>query len=48
MIKIDFEIEVSGKIGMIIRYGPGSLVTRQRPALAVSRLVVASRFPSLS
>jgi len=44
-IKIDFEIYVSGKIGMIIKYGPGSLVTRQRPALAVSRLVAPYQVP---
>lgn len=38
LIKIDFKICLSGKIGMLIKYGPGSLVTRQRPALAASRL----------
>ncbi|MBU0767826.1 MAG: type I restriction enzyme HsdR N-terminal domain-containing protein [Proteobacteria bacterium] len=45
MIKIDFEIHVSGKIGMIIKYGPGSLVTRHRPALAASRLVSPYQIP---
>ena len=45
IIKVDFEIHVSGKIGMIIKYGPGSLVTRQRPALAVSRLVAPYQIP---
>lgn len=45
MIKIDFEVNVSGKIGMIIRYGPGSLVTRQRSALAISRLVAPYQVP---
>ncbi|MFO7555144.1 MAG: type I restriction enzyme HsdR N-terminal domain-containing protein [Desulfobacterales bacterium] len=45
MIKIDFEIYVSGKIGMIVKYGPGSLVTRQRPALAISRLVAPYQVP---
>ena len=45
MIKIDFVINVSGKTGMIIKYGPGSLVTRQRPALAVSRLVTPYQVP---
>ncbi|MBW2603340.1 MAG: type I restriction enzyme HsdR N-terminal domain-containing protein [Deltaproteobacteria bacterium] len=45
IIKVDFEINVSGKIGMIIKYGPGSLVTRQRPALAVSRLVAPYQVP---
>jgi len=45
IIKIDFEINVSGKMGMIIKYGPGSLVTRQRPALAISRLVAPYQVP---
>jgi hypothetical protein len=45
IIKIDFEIHVSGKIGMIIKYGPGSLVTRHRPALAASRLVAPYQVP---
>jgi hypothetical protein len=45
IIKIDFEVNVSGKIGMIIKYGPGSLVTRQRPALALSRLVAPYQVP---
>ena len=45
IIKIDFKINVSGKIGMIIKYGPGSLVTRQRPALAASRLVAPYQVP---
>lgn len=45
IVKIDFEINVSGKIGMIIKYGPGSLVTRQRSALAASRLVASYQVP---
>lgn len=45
MIKIDFEINVSGKIAMIIKYGPGSLITRHRPALAASRLVAPYQIP---
>jgi len=45
IIKIDFEIHVAGKIGMIIKYGPGSLVTRWRPTLAVSRLVAPYQVP---
>lgn len=39
VVKIDFLITLSGKICMIIKYSPGSLVTRHRPALAASRLV---------
>jgi hypothetical protein len=45
IIKIDFEINVSDKIGMIIKYGPGSLITRHRPALAASRLVAPYQVP---
>ena len=30
---------------MVIRFGPGSLVSRQRPTLAVSRLVEAYQVP---
>ena len=37
LIKIDFKVSLSGRACMIIKYGPGSLVTRQRPSLAASR-----------
>lgn len=43
--KIDFVITIAGKVGMIIKYGPGSLVTRHRPALAAARLVVPYQVP---
>ena len=39
IMKIDFLITLSDKICMIIKYSPGSLVTRHRPVLAASRLV---------
>ena len=39
IVKIDFLITLSDKICMIIKYSPGSLVTRHRPVLAASRLV---------
>ncbi len=38
-------ISVAGLAGMIIKYGPGSLVTRQRPALAASRLLTGYLIP---
>lgn len=44
-IKVDFLVSLSGRIGMIIKYGPGSLVTRHRPALAASRLVAPYQIP---
>jgi hypothetical protein len=45
IIRVDYVIHVSGTIGMIIKYGPGSLVTRHRPVLAASRLVVPYQVP---
>jgi hypothetical protein len=42
---IDFMVTLSGKICMIIKYAPGSLVTRRRPALAISRLVAGYQVP---
>jgi hypothetical protein len=45
VIKIDFVVRVAGRVGMVIRFGPGSLVSRQRPTLAVSRLLEAYQVP---
>ena len=44
-VKIDFCIRLAGKIGMIVKYGPGSLVTRYRPTLALTRLVAPYQIP---
>jgi hypothetical protein len=44
-IRIDFSIRLKGKIAMIIKYGPGSLVTRYRPTLAMARLVEPYQVP---
>jgi len=44
-IPLDFQLQVSGTIGMIIKYGPGSIVTRHRPALALSRVSVPYQIP---
>jgi len=38
--KIDFAIRLAGRIFLIIRYGPGSLVTRERPAVAAARVLL--------
>ena len=43
--RIDFTITLTGNIGMIIRFGPGSLVTRRRPALAASRILAPYQIP---
>ena len=45
MVKIDFTITLTDKICMIMKYSPGSLVTRYRPALAASRLVASYQVP---
>ncbi len=45
VVKIDFLVTLSDKICMIIKYSPGSLVTRHRPVLAASRLVVPYQIP---
>jgi len=42
---IDFLIHLCGRTAMLIKFGPGSLVTRRRPALAASRLVTAYLVP---
>ena len=38
IFKIDFVITLEGKVCMIIIFGPGSLVSRERPAIAAARL----------
>ncbi len=45
IIKIDFLITLSDRLCMIIKYGPGSLVTRQRPVLAASRVAAPYQIP---
>jgi len=45
VLKVDYTINLVGKICIIIKYGPGSLVTRHRPALAASRLVAPYQVP---
>ena len=45
IIKIDFLINLSDRLCMIIKYGPGSLVTRRRPVLAASRIVAPYQIP---
>lgn len=36
---IDLVLSVLGKRAIVLRYGPGSLVTRERPALAAARVL---------
>jgi hypothetical protein len=44
-IKIDYLINLSGKVCMVIKYGPGSIVTRRRPLLAISRVLESYQIP---
>ncbi len=45
IITIDFVVTVVDRLAMVIKYGPGSIVTRHRPALAVSRLLAPYQIP---
>jgi len=45
VIKIDFLITLSGKVCMILKFGPGSIVTRRRPLLAASRILAPYQIP---
>ncbi|MBU1053171.1 MAG: type I restriction enzyme HsdR N-terminal domain-containing protein [Proteobacteria bacterium] len=45
IIKVDFLVSLENRICMIIKYGPGSITTRQRPAIAASRLIAQYQIP---
>jgi hypothetical protein len=45
VIKIDFLITLSDKICMIIKFAPGSIVTRRRSLLAASRVLTPYQIP---
>lgn len=38
-VPVDFLVTAVGRAAMMVKYGPGSLVTRHRPAVAMARLV---------
>jgi hypothetical protein len=42
---VDFVVKVDGTAFMAIRYGPGSIVTRERPALASARILENYQVP---
>jgi hypothetical protein len=44
-VPVTFVVTIEHSKAMIIHYGPGSLVTRRRPALAMGRLVAACQVP---
>ena len=45
ILKIDFVVMLAGRASMVVKYGPGSLVTRRRAALAASRLIAPRQVP---
>lgn len=45
ILKIDFVITLADRVCMVVKYGPGSLVTRRRAVLAVSRLIAPVQVP---
>jgi hypothetical protein len=45
VLRIDFTITLAGRTCMVLQYGPGSLVTRRRSVLAISRLVMPYQIP---
>lgn len=44
-LTVDFTVSVDACTAMVVKYGPGSLVTRYRPTLAISRLVTPYQVP---
>lgn len=44
-VPVTFTLQVGGRDAMLIHYGPGSLVTRHRPALALARLTAPYQIP---
>jgi hypothetical protein len=45
VLTIDYTIKLADKLSIILKYAPGSLVTRHRSALAASRLVAPYQVP---
>jgi len=43
--KVNFVVTVEGRAFMVVIFGPGSLVSRERPALAAARLVEGYEVP---
>jgi hypothetical protein len=44
-LRISFTVKLDRIVAMVIHYGPGSLVTRHRPTLAMARLIQPSQVP---
>ena len=44
-VPVDFVVETAGRAAMMVKFGPGSLTTRHRPALAIARLLAERPIP---
>lgn len=44
-VPLDFRITIQNRTAMIVKYGPGSILTRHRSALALSRLAAPYQIP---
>lgn len=44
-VPVTFAIHLNGRQAMLIHYGPGSVLTRHRPALALARLAAPCQIP---
>ncbi len=44
-IKIDFIVELHGKIIMLVKYNPGSIITRRLSCIALSRIAAPYQIP---
>ncbi len=44
-VPVDFVVRIQSSVCMVVRFGPGSVVTRHRTALAAARLVAGSQIP---
>ena len=45
VIRVDLIVRIATRASMVIRFGPGSLVSRERPTLAISRLIEPYQVP---
>jgi hypothetical protein len=45
VIPVDFLVSVAGRAMMLVKYGPGSIITRHRPAVAAARVAAPHQIP---
>ncbi len=45
LVPISFVIDIDGRAAMLIHYGPGSIVTRHKPAIALARIAAPYQIP---